>query len=197
VRERGSAAAQRIWIGKLADAPGLVWVADLATRVAVSAPIEGRALYAGLRAPDEPVARLWHAETLLREHRGDSHNPVLVAHGIGGTEAHALLALSVGERALRDGGFVCDDRWLQGRVTQPTVRRSGPDAGRRRRHRPRSEVTARATTARPNRAKTISSGWKPIIASSAPSNTTRPAPATIDSSRACAPPRCSQTPVAT
>ena len=50
----------------------------------------GPALYAGLRAldvPEEPVARLWHAATLLREHRGDGHNAALVAHGIGGTEA--------------------------------------------------------------------------------------------------------------
>jgi hypothetical protein len=102
VRERGSAAALRQLIGQLADAPGLVRVADLAIRAAVSAPTEGRVLYAGLRAldvPEEPVARLWHAATLLREHRGDGHNAALVAHGIGGTEAHVLLALSLGMRA--------------------------------------------------------------------------------------------------
>jgi DNA-binding MarR family transcriptional regulator len=101
VRERGSAAALRQMMGELADFPGLVRVADLATRAAVSAPAEGRALYAGLRAldvPGEPVARLWHAATLLREHRGDGHNAALVAHGIGGTEAHVLLALSLGMR---------------------------------------------------------------------------------------------------
>ena len=50
VRERGSTAALRRMIGELADSPGLVRVAELATRAAVSAPIEGRALYAGLRA---------------------------------------------------------------------------------------------------------------------------------------------------
>ncbi|MCP3785405.1 MarR family transcriptional regulator [Micromonospora sp. A3M-1-15] len=102
VRERGSAAALRQRIGPLADSPDLVRVADLATRAAVSAPTEGRALYAGLRAldvPAEPVARLWHAATLLREHRGDGHNAALLAHGIGGTEAHVLLALSLGMRA--------------------------------------------------------------------------------------------------
>ena len=74
VRERSSTAALRQMIGEVADSPGLVRVADLATRAAVSAPTEGRALYAGLRAldvPEEPVARLWHAATLLREHRGD------------------------------------------------------------------------------------------------------------------------------
>src|SRR4051812_21920956 len=102
VRERGSAATLRQRIGELADSPALARVADLATRAAVSAPTAGRALYAGLRAldvPEEPVARLWHAATLLREHRGDGHNVALVAHGIGGTEAHVLLALSLGMRA--------------------------------------------------------------------------------------------------
>jgi hypothetical protein len=106
VRERGSAAALRQMIGKLADSPDLARAADLATRAAVSAPTEGRALYAGLRAlavPEEPVARLWHAATLLREHRGDGHNAALVANGIGGTEAHVLLALSLGMRAAEFG----------------------------------------------------------------------------------------------
>jgi hypothetical protein len=99
VRERGSATALGERIGGLAGSSGLVRVADLATRAAVSASTEGRVLYAGLRAldvPEEPVARLWHAATLLREHRGDGHNAALVAHGIGGTEAHVLLALSLG-----------------------------------------------------------------------------------------------------
>ena len=102
VRERGSATALRQMIGQLADSAGLARVADLATRAAVSAPTDGRALYAGLRAldvPAEPVARLWHAATLLREHRGDGHNAALVAHGIGGTEAHVLMSLSLGMRA--------------------------------------------------------------------------------------------------
>ena len=101
VRERSSATALRQKIGELADSPALVQVADLATRAALSAPTEGRALYAGLRAlevPQEPVARLWHAATLLREHRGDGHNAALLTHGVGGIEAHVLLALSLGMR---------------------------------------------------------------------------------------------------
>ena len=106
VRERGSAAALRQFIGELADDPGLVRLADLATRAALSAPSEGRALYAGLRAldvPEEPVAKLWHAATLLREHRGDGHNAALVVHGIGRTEAHVQLALAMGMRAEKFG----------------------------------------------------------------------------------------------
>ncbi|MER6581611.1 MarR family winged helix-turn-helix transcriptional regulator [Nonomuraea sp. NPDC001023] len=102
VREQGSTAALRQLIGELAGSPGLARAADLATRAGLSAPTAGRPLYAGLRAldvPEEPVARLWHAATLLREHRGDGHNAALVAHGIGGTEAHVLVALSLGMRA--------------------------------------------------------------------------------------------------
>jgi hypothetical protein len=51
---------------------------------------EGRPLYAAhadLPWPDEPVLQLWHAVTLLREHRGDGHIAVLVRHGLSGLEA--------------------------------------------------------------------------------------------------------------
>ena len=56
-------------------------------------------MYAGLRAlpvPEEPVARLWHAANMLREHRGDGHIAALVSERIGGTEAHVLSALASG-----------------------------------------------------------------------------------------------------
>jgi DNA-binding MarR family transcriptional regulator len=59
-------------------------------------------LYAGLRAldiPTEPLARIWHSATLLREHRGDGHKAALIAYGIGGTESHVLMALRLGEKA--------------------------------------------------------------------------------------------------
>ncbi len=45
---------------------------------------------------DEPEVRLWHAATLLREHRGDGHIAALVCERIGGTEAHVLSALDMG-----------------------------------------------------------------------------------------------------
>ena len=98
-RQEGSVEALRRILGDQADTPTLARAADLATRVAINAPMEGRILYAGLRSlpvPDEPVARLWHAATLLREHRGDGHLAALVAAGIGGQEAHVLHALSLG-----------------------------------------------------------------------------------------------------
>ena len=105
-RERGSVAALRRILGDLAESPGLARAAELATEAATGAPTEGRSLYAGLCAlpvPEGPVARLWHAATLLREHRGDGHNAALVAEGIGGTEAHVLHALSEGIPAERFG----------------------------------------------------------------------------------------------
>ncbi|GAB3766008.1 hypothetical protein GCM10027600_15370 [Nocardioides ginsengisegetis] len=98
-RERGCARALRQGLGELADGPGLVRAADLLTTAGISAPTEGRALYAALRTlpiPDDPVARLWHAATLLREHRGDGHVAALVTEGIGGLECHVLHAVSVG-----------------------------------------------------------------------------------------------------
>jgi len=98
-REQGSVAALRRILGDLADSPGLARAADLATKAATGAPTEGRTMYAGLRAlpvPEDPVARLWHAATLLREHRGDGHVAALVSEGIGGTEAHVLHALTEG-----------------------------------------------------------------------------------------------------
>ncbi|GAA3102308.1 hypothetical protein GCM10010530_28070 [Kribbella aluminosa] len=106
VRERGSAEALRQRIGNLAESPGLVRAAELATRAGLSAPSEGRALYAGLKVldvPEDPVARLWHAATLLREHRGDGHNAALLTLGIGGTEAHVLMALALGMPAEKFG----------------------------------------------------------------------------------------------
>ncbi len=47
---------------------------------------------ADLPVPDEPLARLWHAATVLREHRGDGHVAALVAAGLDGCEALVLRA---------------------------------------------------------------------------------------------------------
>ncbi|WP_370947036.1 MarR family transcriptional regulator [Amycolatopsis sp. cg5] len=145
-RERGCVAAIRRVAGDLADDPGVARAADLLLRAATSAPVEGRALFAALRrlpVPEEPVARLWHAATLLREHRGDGHNAALLTEGIGGTEAHVLFALSMDMPAhefgrvhhlpaaqltavidgMRDRGLVGEDGWLtaEGRATKERV----------------------------------------------------------------------------
>jgi hypothetical protein len=99
-RERGSAASVRRILGEeLAGSPGLVRAADLTTKAAMSAPVEGRVMYAGMRTlpvPSDPVARLWHSATVLREHRCDGHVAALVGARISGTEAHVLSAVEMG-----------------------------------------------------------------------------------------------------
>jgi hypothetical protein len=67
--------------------------ADLAGKAAAAAGVDGRPLFAANRAlpwPDEPLSALWHATTLLREHRGDAHVAVLSAEGISGRQSNVL-----------------------------------------------------------------------------------------------------------
>ncbi|MBV8349113.1 MAG: hypothetical protein JOZ49_16780 [Mycolicibacterium sp.] len=69
--------------------------AGLAAKAARGAALDGRPLFAANAAlpwPDGPVAALWHAATLLREHRGDGHVAVLAANGISGRESNVLQA---------------------------------------------------------------------------------------------------------
>jgi hypothetical protein len=98
-RESGSVAALRRHLGATADGPEVARAAELASTAASSALAEGRALFAAnqvLSEPSDPLARLWHAATLLREHRGDGHNATLLAAGIGGRESHVFHALANG-----------------------------------------------------------------------------------------------------
>ena len=71
--------------------------AELAGKAARQAPLDGRPLFAANRAlpwPDDPLAALWHAATLLREQRGDTHIAVLAAAGVSGRECNVLQAAS-------------------------------------------------------------------------------------------------------
>jgi hypothetical protein len=59
----------------------------------------GRPMHAGLTAlpwPADPLGQLWHACTILREHRGDGHVAAWVAAGLNGLEANILTELVVG-----------------------------------------------------------------------------------------------------
>jgi hypothetical protein len=62
-------------------------------RAVEGVPVDGRPLFAANAALDWPepgCLALWHAATLLREHRGDGHVSALVAAGVGACEAHVL-----------------------------------------------------------------------------------------------------------
>jgi hypothetical protein len=96
------AVLRRLFPAEVLTSPELAEAAELALRATEGCAMPGRPMYAAnaeIAVPGTPHLALWHAATLLREHRGDGHNAALVAHGIGGTEAHVLLALSLGMRA--------------------------------------------------------------------------------------------------
>jgi hypothetical protein len=78
---------------------------------------EGRPLYAGhadLPWPGEPVLQLWHAVSLLREHRGDGHIASLVRHGLSGIEAlvtHTVTGRGFTQQAAQATRGWSDDEW--------------------------------------------------------------------------------------
>jgi hypothetical protein len=68
----------------------VVEAAELAREATAGCTTEGRPLYAahaGLDWPEPPHLALWHAITLLREHRGDGHVAALLLNGLSGVEA--------------------------------------------------------------------------------------------------------------
>ena len=96
-RAAGSTAALRRAFDGADIESELATAAELAGRAARSAPLDGRPLFAAnaaLRWPEDPLGTLWHAATLLREHRGDGHVATLIAAGVAGREAHVLQVAS-------------------------------------------------------------------------------------------------------
>jgi hypothetical protein len=92
-RQRSAVAALRRY--GLTDDENLRTAAGLAAKAARTAPLDGRPLFAANLAlpwPDEPIATLWHATTLLREQRGDGHVAALAASGVSGRECNVLHA---------------------------------------------------------------------------------------------------------
>lgn len=77
----------------LAGVPGIEETADLLREVARGAPTGGRALgaaNASLPWPEEPLAELWQAATVLRELRGDGHVLAQLAVGLDGLTTMVL-----------------------------------------------------------------------------------------------------------
>jgi hypothetical protein len=101
------------------DSGDIVEAADLARRAALAAceRPEGRPLFAGhvsLAWPQEPHLVLWHAQSLLREYRGDGHISALTVEGLSGCEAlvtHAA-AGDVSAEILRATRQRTGDDWL-------------------------------------------------------------------------------------
>jgi hypothetical protein len=98
------------------ETPGLAEAAELAALAARTAPLEGRPLFAANLAlpwPDTPLAILWHAATLLREHRGDGHVAILVGEGINGRESNVfhVAAGAVPADFIRRSREYSDEEW--------------------------------------------------------------------------------------
>lgn len=118
LRARETSAVAALERCGVSDDDGTRTAANLLAKAAATAPLDGRPLFAANLAlpwPDEPMARLWHAATLLREQRGDGHVAVLSAAGISGRECNVLH--SVADRVPRD--FITrsreyhDDEWRE------------------------------------------------------------------------------------
>jgi len=89
-RLRAVDGALRRFLGDELSSAAVTESATLARRACEGATPEDRPLYAGhadLPWPEEPHLALWHAVTLLREHRGDAHLHALVSAGLSGLEA--------------------------------------------------------------------------------------------------------------
>jgi hypothetical protein len=111
-------AALRRGLGEVVHGPEMAEAAGLARRAAESAAAwpQGRPLYAAtaeLPWPDEPHLQLFHAQTLLREFRGDGHVAALLLAGVTGLEA-MILQVAAGRadrRFLRATRGWSHDQW--------------------------------------------------------------------------------------
>ncbi|MFI5508388.1 hypothetical protein ACIA48_13025 [Mycobacterium sp. NPDC051804] len=114
VREQSAVdALRRYGVGTDDD---LGTVADLAAKAARSASSDGRPLFAAnlaLEWPEEPLAKLWHAVTLLREQRGDGHVAILTSLGVSGRECNVLHSVAgrVPKEMIMRSRDYDDDQW--------------------------------------------------------------------------------------
>ncbi|MDJ0382650.1 hypothetical protein [Streptomyces sp. G-G2] len=98
--------------------PELAEAADLAMRATEACARPGRTLYsahADLPVPEAPHLRLWHATTLLREHRGDGHLTALLIAGLDPVEA--LVSHNATGRGMTSKWLLATRGWSQDDLT--------------------------------------------------------------------------------
>ncbi len=112
------AALRRAWGDDVVCSSEVHELASLLRRIAEVAceKPEGRPLFAGHSSvpwPDQPHLVLWHAQTLLREFRGDGHIAALTTEGLSGIEALVSHAASgeVPAQALTSSRSWSDEEW--------------------------------------------------------------------------------------
>lgn len=125
--------ALRRMVGEAVDSPEMTEAAALARRATEGCRPEGRPLYAGHASlpwpsTSDPHLVLWHAQTLLREFRGDGHVAALVAADLTGLEA-LVVHQATGELppgVLQGTRAWSDEEWATG---EASVRDKGWLAG--------------------------------------------------------------------
>jgi hypothetical protein len=112
------AVLRRMW-GDDVGSPEVAEAARLAMEAAGHLRIDGRPLFAGhagLPVPAEPHLALWHACSLLREHRFDGHVAALTGYGVRGIDA-LLLQVGSGKyldaAALRSFRGWTEEEWAE------------------------------------------------------------------------------------
>ena len=116
--EAAGAALRRAMGDELAASPDVAKAAALARTAAEAAclHLSGKPLFAGHAAlpwPDDPLLVLWHAQSLLREFRGDIHIAAMTAEGIDGCEALVTHAASgdINQQVLQSSRAWDDADW--------------------------------------------------------------------------------------
>lgn len=108
--------ALRRLLGDAVGSDAVAEAAELARRVIEGCPLAGRPIHAAHRSlpwPEAPHLALWHAATLLREHRFDGHVSALAAEGLDGAAANLTLAESgvIGAEELRGMRGWTEEEW--------------------------------------------------------------------------------------
>jgi hypothetical protein len=117
-RLEGVDVALRGVLGDMADSSAVRRAAELLRIASEGAVTDGRPLAAAnaaLEWPTEPHLTVWHATTVLREHRGDGHVAALVEAGLDGRRALVMMtAIDAVPRALlqTSRGWE-DDQWAE------------------------------------------------------------------------------------
>ncbi len=94
-RRQGLGAA----LHRLLGDPDVGEAVELARTLCDGLEPQGRSLYAGhagLPWPEDPLVALWHAATLVREHRGDAHMAALLLFGLDPVESLVTSGITSG-----------------------------------------------------------------------------------------------------
>jgi len=110
------AAMRRLLGDAIIESEELRLAAELAHLATADCDVAGRALFAAHRQlpwPDAPHLALFHAATLLREHRGDGHVASLLTAGLDGCEALVTMSASgtVPRAQLQQARGWTDEEW--------------------------------------------------------------------------------------